>query len=366
MAVPFLDLKASFEAIQPEIESALLEVARSGWYIKGQAVAQFESEFVHYTESKHCVGVGSGLDALVLSLRALDIGEGDEVIVPANTFIATWLAVSNVGATIVPVDAGVDDYNLDIRQIEAAITPKTKAIMPVHLYGCPVDIEAIVSLAKQYDLFVIEDAAQAHGARFDSRRIGSHGDLVCWSFYPGKNLGALGDGGAVTTNNPVLAEKINQLGNYGSKQKYYNEVMGVNSRLDPIQAAVLSVKLQYLDAWNHHRQMIAQRYLESLRDLPVQLPKITADTEPVWHLFVIAVHERDRLQAYLSERGIQTLIHYPVAPHRQKAYAHLNLQEGQFPESERYANQVLSLPIGPQLSMAHVEEVIKAVKEFFQ
>lgn len=366
MAVKFLDLKATFDALQPEIETALLEVARSGWYIKGQAVEQFEAAFAHYTQSKYCVGVGSGLDALVLSLRALDIGAGDEVIVPANTFIATWLAVSNVGATIVPVDAGVDDYNLDIAQIAAAITPKTKAIMPVHLYGCPVNIEAITQLAKQHNLFVIEDAAQAHGATVDGQRIGSHGDLVCWSFYPGKNLGALGDGGAVTTNNLALAEKVTQLGNYGSRQKYYNEVLGVNSRLDPMQAAVLSVKLKHLDQWNHHREMIAQRYLEGFEGLPIQLPKITKHSAPVWHLFVIAVAERDQLQAYLAERAIQTLIHYPVAPHRQKAYQHLNLSAGTFPESERYADQVLSLPIGPQLVMADVEEVIAAVKEFFR
>lgn len=366
MAIPFLDLKASFEALQPEIETALLKVARSGWYIKGQAVEQFQSEFAVYTESKHCIGVGSGLDALVLSLRALEIGAGDEVIVPANTFIATWLAVSNVGATIVPVDAGFDDYNLNVAQIEAAISPKTKAIMPVHLYGCPVDIGAVVKLAKQYDLFVIEDAAQAHGAAIGGKRIGSHSDLVCWSFYPGKNLGALGDGGAVTTDNPELAEKISQLGNYGSKQKYYNEVLGVNSRLDPMQAAVLSVKLKYLDQWNHHRQMIAQRYLTALRNLPIQLPKITERSVPVWHLFVIAVENRDQLQRYLTKQEIQTLIHYPVAPHRQKAYQHLNLHKGVFPEAERYADQVLSLPIGPQLSMTNVDKVIEVLEEFFQ
>lgn len=366
MTVSFLDLKASFEALQPEIEAAMLDVARSGWYIKGQKVEQFESEFASYTQSKHCVGVGSGLDALVLALRALEVGKGDEVIVPANTFIATWLAVSNVGATIVPVDASDSDYNLDIDKIEAAITPKTKAIIPVHLYGCPANVNKIIKLAKQHNLYVIEDAAQAHGALLEGQRIGSHGDLVCWSFYPGKNLGALGDGGAVTTNDAQLADKISQLGNYGSKQKYYNEVLGVNSRLDPMQAAILSVKLNHLDQWNQHRKTIAKHYLDAFNGLPIQLPKVLGNVDPVWHLFVIAVDDRESLQSYLTQKGIQTLIHYPVAPHRQRAYQFLNLEKGMFPESERYAEQVLSLPIGPQLPIADVEIVVEAVKDFYR
>jgi len=363
--VPFLDIKANFESVQTEIESALLKVARSGWYIKGNAVEQFESEFAQYTKSQHCVGVASGLDALKLALKALDIGPGDEVIVPAHTFIATWLAVSAVGATIVPVAPESDGFNLDLAQVEANITPKTKAIIAVHLYGVPVDMLALSQLAQEYNLYVVEDAAQAHGASVAGQKIGGHSDAVAWSFYPGKNLGALGDGGAVTTNDDVLATAIAKLGNYGSSQKYINEVQGDNSRLDEIQAAVLSVKLKHLDVWNQHRQAIAAEYLAAFKDLPVQMAKVPQGVSPVWHVFVLALPERDVLAAALKADGIQTLIHYPVAPHAQKAYETLHFPPKQTQLASQYADQVISLPMGPHLSDQAVQYVISSVQKFF-
>jgi dTDP-4-amino-4,6-dideoxygalactose transaminase len=363
--IPFLDLKAAYQALANELDAAVLRASRSGWYIGGPEVEAFETAFAHYTQAKHCVGVGTGLDALTLALRALDIGVGDEVIVPSHTFIATWLAVSAVGATPVPVEPTLGNYLITAQDIAPFITPRTKAIMPVHLYGMPAEMPAICALAKQHDLYVVEDAAQAHGATFDGQRIGSHGDVVAWSFYPGKNLGALGDGGAVTTQNPALAKRIRQLGNYGSTIKYYNEELGVNSRLDPIQAAVLAVKLQYLDAWNARRQAIAARYQTAFVDLPFAVPTIRNGANPVWHLFVIATPQREALQQHLTQSGVQTLIHYPLPPHLQKAYQTLDMAQGQYPVAEQYAKQVLSLPIGPQLSDADVEHTIDAVGAFF-
>lgn len=362
LRVPFLDLKASYSELRHELDEAVLRASRSGWYIGGSEVESFEADFAAYTEVKYCVGVGNGLDALTLALRALNIGEGDEVIVPSHTFIATWLAVSAVGAKPVPVEPASGSYNIDVASIERCITSKTKAIMPVHLYGMPVDIEAICALAKKYGLAVIEDAAQAHGAMVGGKKIGSHGDVVAWSFYPGKNLGALGDAGAITTNDEAVASRVRELGNYGSAVKYFNNERGVNSRLDPIQAAVLSVKLKCLDVWNKRRQDVAKMYSQAFIGLGLGLPNVPAWAEPVWHLYVVATPERDALQSHLTSAGIQTLIHYPVPPHLQKAYQMLSLKAGSLPVAERLAKEVVSLPIGPHLSMCDVEHVISALK----
>jgi dTDP-4-amino-4,6-dideoxygalactose transaminase len=359
--VNFLDLKAAYDELGDELDAAVLRASRSGWYIGGQEVETFEHDFAAYTQAQHCVGVANGLDALTLALRALDIGPGDEVIVPAHTFIATWLAVSAVGATPVPVEAVAGSYNLDAASAAIHINARTKAIMPVHLYGIPADMDAISLLAKKHGLFVIEDAAQAHGAKVRDQRIGSHGDVVAWSFYPGKNLGALGDGGAVTTNDTHIAHRIRKLGNYGSAVKYFNEERGVNSRLDPIQAAVLAVKLKYLDIWNKRRQQIAQRYSQALAGLPIELPQVPAWAEAVWHTYVIATPQRELLQTRMTAAGIQTLIHYPVPIHLQTAYQDLGFKQGSLASSERYAQQVISLPIGPQLAMADVDRVIEVM-----
>ena len=357
----FLDLKASYQALASELDAAVLRAVQSGWYIGGQELEAFEANFATYTEAQYCVGVGNGLDALVLVLRACDVGAGDEVIVPSHTFIATWLAVSAVGATIVPVEPILGSYQLDALSIAPYITPKTKAILPVHLYGIPADMDAICELANQHGLAVIEDAAQAHGAKVRGRRIGSHGHAVAWSFYPGKNLGALGDGGAVTTNDLHIASRIRTLANYGSSTKYLNVERGINSRLDPIQAAALNVKLKYLDAWNTKRRLWSAQYQQAFSSLNISLPQVPTWAEAVWHLYPICTNKRDQLQVQLNHAGIQTQIHYPVPPHLQKAYQHLNLKVGSLPIAERYANSLLSLPIGPQLTMEDVAQVVAAV-----
>lgn len=363
--IPFLDLKAAYDEQSVALESAILRATRSGWYIGGTEVETFEQQFAAYVGAQHCVGLGNGLDALTLALRAMDVGTGDEVIVPSNTYIATWLAVSAVGATVVPVEPSPGQFNIDVEGIQQKITDKTKVILPVHLYGMPANMEAICALAKAHGLLVLEDGAQGHGAAIRGKRIGAHGDMVAWSFYPGKNLGALGDGGAVTTDDAALAARIRLLGNYGSAVKYYNEERGANSRLDPVQAAVLSVKLQRLDDWNARRVKIAERYLLGLAGLPLQLPVTPDWAAPVWHLFVVATSQRDALQTYLKANHVQTLIHYPVPPHLQHAYADLHWARGSFPLAERYANEVLSLPMGPQLSMAEVDQVIDHVRAFY-
>ncbi len=314
--------------------------------------------------ANYCVGVGNGLDALHLALRAMGVGPGDEVIVPSNTYIATWLAVSHAGARPVPVEPDPKTYNIDPDRIASAITPRTKVILPVHLYGQPADLDPIIEIAKRHGLYVLEDAAQAHGALYKGRRVGIHGDAVAWSFFPSKNLGAFGDAGAVTTNNPEIAEKVMLMRNYGSRVKYINETLGFNSRLDPLQAAVLRVKLAYLDEWNRRRQKIAALYLRELKGTGLTLPYVPAWAEPVWHLFVVRTQMRDALQAHLEERGIGTLIHYPIPPHRQQAYAHLGLPEGSLPIAEAIHREVLSLPIGPHLSVENVERVIEAVHLF--
>jgi dTDP-4-amino-4,6-dideoxygalactose transaminase len=361
MNVPFLDLGAAYREVQSEIESAVLASMRTGWYILGPEVEAFESDFATYCEAPHCVGVANGLDALHLALRAMDVGPGDEVIVPSNTYIATWLAVSQCGATPVPVEPDTRTFNIDPGLIEAAITARTKVILPVHLYGQPADLDPILAIARKHGLKVLEDGAQAHGARYKGKRIGAHGDAVAWSFYPGKNLGALGDGGAVTTSDPQIAERVRVLRNYGSRVKYVNQVQGYNSRLDPIQAAVLRVKLNYLDEWNARRAEIAARYRAALSDAELVLPAVPEWANPVWHLYVIRTSQREALQHHLTEAGIGSLIHYPIPPHLQQAYVSHGFKTGDFPIAEAMANEVLSLPMGPQLDHAGIDAVIAAL-----
>jgi dTDP-4-amino-4,6-dideoxygalactose transaminase len=362
MNVPFLSPAAAYAELQPELEAAILTSLRSGWYIGGEDVAAFENDFAAYTGALHCVGVANGLDALHLALRAMDIGPGHEVIVPSNTYIATWLAVSYCGATPVPVEPCDATSNLDPTLIERAITARTRAIIPVHLYGQPADLDPILALARKHGLRVLEDAAQAHGARYKGTRIGTHSDAVAWSFYPGKNLGALGDAGAVTTNNPEIAERVRVLGNYGSRVKYVNDVPGYNSRLDPVQAVALRVKLRHLDEWNARRAAIAARYTAELAGSGLLLPTIPSWAAPAWHLYTVRHPRRDALQSALQQSGIGTLIHYPIPPHLQQAYKALNHPAGSFPIAERMANQLLSLPIGPQLDDAGVAYVIDAIR----
>lgn len=363
-SIPFLSLEAAYGELQTEIEQSVLASMRTGWYILGPEIDTLECDFATYCEVSHCVTVANGLDALYLALLAMGIGPGDEVVVPSNTYIATWLAVSQCGATPVPVEPDDCTFNMDPDRIEAAITARTKAIIPVHLYGQPADLDPILLTAKRFGLRVLEDAAQAHGACYKGRRIGSHGDAVAWSFYPGKNLGALGDGGAVTTNDPEIAEQIRMLRNYGSRVKYVNEVRGVNSRLDPIQAAVLRVKLRYLDEWNARRTKIAGRYSAELKDSDLALPHIPRWANPVWHLYVIRTNAREALQQHLMAAGIGSLIHYPIPPHLQQAYSSHGHKSGDFPIAERMAAEVLSLPMGPQLSSSDQSRVIAALLEF--
>ena len=363
MEIPFLDLQAPYRELQDELDSACARVMRSGWYILGEEVMAFEREFADYCGVKHCVGVGNGLDALYLILRAMEIGAGDEVIVPSNTYIATWLAVSQTGATPVPVEPDGQTWNLDPDRIEAAISPRTKALLVVHLYGQAAAMGRINAVAQRHGLKVIEDAAQAHGALCDGQRVGGLGEAAGFSFYPGKNLGALGDGGAVTTNNDELAEKIRILRNYGSRQKYFNEVKGVNSRLDELQAALLRVKLRCLDEWNQRRDRTARRLVDGLSGLDLLLPTLAPGSTSVWHLFVVRSKVREKLQQALAARGIQTLIHYPVPPHLQPAYAELGCSAGSFPLAEQLAGEVLSLPFGPHMQEAQVDRLLGALKE---
>lgn len=365
MTIPFLDLKKPHQDLRDELTAAFQTVLDSGWFIMGQQLVEFEKEYAAYCGSKHCIGVGNGLDALHLILRAYDIGEGDEVIVPSNTYIATWLAASFVGATPVPVEPNPNSYNLDPNKIEAAITPRTKAIMAVHLYGQTADMVPINAIAKKHGLKVIEDAAQSQGARYQGKRAGALGDAAGHSFYPGKNLGALGDAGAVTTDDDELAHKLRVLRNYGSQIKYKNEVKGYNSRLDELQAALLRVKLPQLDRWNEQRRALAAIYLEELKDVAqIRLPQTDADNEHVWHVFAILHPQRDALQKHLQDAGVGTVIHYPIPPHLQDAYTELNLGVGSFPISESIHQQIISLPLDPYLSIDEVRQVAAAVRSF--
>jgi dTDP-4-amino-4,6-dideoxygalactose transaminase len=362
--IPFLDLKAPYAELKRELDEAIARIVGSGWFIGGPEVEAFESEFAANCEAKHAVGVANGLDALHLALRAMNVGPDDEVIVPSNTYIATWLAVSHCGATPVPVEPNELTFNIDPSRIEAAITPRTRAILPVHLYGQPADMDPILAVARKHGLRVLEDGAQAHGARYKGRRLGAHGDAVAWSFYPGKNLGAMGDGGAVTTDNPEIADRVRVLRNYGSRVKYVNEMQGYNSRLDPIQAAILRVKLTHLDEWNARRAVIAERYRQGLSDCGLTLPHVPDGAEPVWHLYVVRHAQRDALQQALADAGVGTLIHYPIPPHMQQAYAGRGFIRGAFPLAERIADTALSLPMGPHLRDEHLTDVIAHVARF--
>lgn len=347
--VPFLDLEKAYKELQAEIESAVLASLRKGWYVLGPEVDAFEKEFGTYCGASHCIGVASGLDALYLALRSMGVGQGDEVIVPSHTYIATWLAVSLCGARPVPVEPDLDTFNIDPARIEPAITQHTKVIIPVHMYGLPADLNPILDIARKHQLKVLEDAAQAHGACYKGARIGAHGLAVAWSFYPGKNLGALGDGGAITTNDPEISESVRLLRNYGSSTKYFHKTQGQNSRLDEVQAAVLRVKLKYLDEWNTRRASIASRYNTALANSNIYLPVAPEWVTPAWHLYVIRTPQRDSLQRYLTRSGINTLIHYPIPPHLQGAYSHLGYKQGDFPIAEKIGRDILSLPIGPHL-----------------
>lgn len=360
--IPFLDVGAAYAELKPQIDAAVARVLDSGLYILGPEVEAFETEWAEYCTAAHAVGVANGLDALTLALRALDIGPGDEVLVPSNTYIATWLAVSAVGASPIPIEPDPETHNIDPAGITQALTSRTRAIMPVHLYGQPADLDPILQIAHSHELAVIEDAAQAHGARYKGKRIGAHGDVVCWSFYPGKNLGAMGDGGAITTNRSDIAERVRVLANYGSRKKYINDVQGVNSRLDPIQAAILRVKLTKMDEWNARRKAIATAYTQSLEASDLILPYVPDWAAPAWHLFVVRSRERAKIQEQFQADGIGTGIHYPVAPHMQKAYEHLELSSDSLPLAKQLSKEVFSLPIGPHLPMSDVKRICASIR----
>jgi len=366
MKVPFLAIQASYAELKDEFDAAYHRVMDSGWVLLGKETEAFEAEFASYCEAKHCVAVGNGLDALRLVLQAWDIGPGDEVIVPSHTFIASWLAVSALGATPVPVEPNEATYNIDPERIQSAITSRTKAIMPVHLYGQPADMDPIMQLAAMHNLKVVEDNAQAQGARYKGRRTGALGHAAATSFYPGKNLGAFGDAGGITTNDDALADQVRKLRNYGSKVKYHHELPGLNSRVDELQAAFLRVKLGRLDEWNARRKALANTYLAKLSNCGprVILPFVPTWADPVWHLFVIRPPDRDALQKHLADRDIQTIIHYPIPPYSSGAYSSLGIERGHFPVADKIANEVLSLPISPHHTNAEVATVVAALKAF--
>lgn len=361
MKVPFLDLQAPYLELKDDLDAAYHRVMASGWFILGCEVESFEREFAEYCGVKHCIGVGNGLDALHMILRAMEIGPGDEVIVPGNTFVASCLAISYAGARPVPVEPLATTYNIDPCSISGAITPRTKAVMAVHLYGQTADMAGIKGIAEQYGIKVIEDAAQAHGARYCGQRSGGLGDAAGFSFYPGKNLGAFGDGGAVTTNDDALAQKIRMLRNYGSEKKYVHVNPGFNSRLDELQAAFLRVKLGHLDEWNQRRSYLAAYYLRALADTGLTLPQVDDGLDPVWHLFVLRSPERERWLQKLDLAGIGTLIHYPVPPHLQKACQDIGMKSGSLPVTEQLAREVFSLPIGPHLEMEQAARVVEVI-----
>lgn len=362
MKVPFLDFVGPYEELKQELDEAYFRFMRSAWYILGKEVEAFEEEYAHFCGTKYCVGVGNGLEALHLALRGYGIGKGDEVIVPSNTYIATWLAVSYAGAEPIPVEPDPQTCNLAPERIEAAITRKTKAIMPVHLYGQSADMDPIMQISEKHGLKVIEDNAQAHGARYRGRRTGSLGHAAGNSFYPSKNLGAFGDAGAVTTNDSQLADRVRVLRNYGSRKKYYNEVKGYNSRLDELQAAFLRVKLKKVDEWNDRRCKVAARYVSAFRQSPeLILPHVPEWAEPVWHFFIIRHSQRDVLQQKLTDAGVGTLIHYPVPPHLSGAYVNEKWKPGTFPVAENLADTVLSIPMGPHLSTQEADYVVEKI-----
>lgn len=362
--VAFLDLAAGHAELADELDAALARVVGGGRYVLGPEVEAFEERFAAFAGARHCVGVACGLDALHLALVAMGIGPGDEVLVPATTYIATWLAVTRAGADVVPVEPDPRTGNIDPERLEAAITARTRAIIPVHLHGLPARMDAVQSVADRHGLRVIEDAAQAHGARHRDRPVGGLADAGAWSFYPGKNLGALGDGGAVTTDDADLAERLRRLRNYGASERYVHPERGLNSRLDEVQAAILSVKLDHLERWNARRARIADIYLAGLAAAPVGLPAAPVRDVHAWHVFAIRCDRRDALAAHLDDAGIETLAHYPVPPHLQGAYRDLGLVPGDLPVAEAIARETLSLPMGPHLAPADAERVVAAVRGF--
>lgn len=367
MKIPILDLKPAYEELREELDAAYHRVMESGWVLLGRELEAFEAEYAASIGAKYCVGVANGLEAMQLVLMARGIGSGDEVIVPSHGYIATWLAVTHAGGTPVPCEPDPQTYNLDPGRLEAVITARTKAILPIHLYGQTADMTAINAVARRRGLFVLEDAAQSHGARCSGREAGALGDAAGISFYPSKNLGALADAGAVTTDDAELAERVRHLRNYGSKVRYHHEYLGLNSRLSELQAAFLRVKLPRLAEWNARRVKLAAQYLNRLRGLEeLALPFVPEWSAPVWHLFVIRTKRRQELQQHLTSCGVGTQIHYPVPPHLSPAYAHAGLKRGSFPLAEHYASEVLSLPIGPHVTPPQVDYVCDQISAFFR
>ncbi len=361
MNIAFLDLKRQYKGIKKEINVAIRRVINRQYFILGEELKGFEEKFSKYLKIKYTVGVNSGTDGLIIALRALGVGKSDEVITPANSFIATTLAITEVGATPVFIDADISTFQVDVTQIESKITNKTKAILPVHLYGAPCEITKIVSIAKKHKLYVVEDACQSHGATFNKKMTGTFGDISVFSFYPGKNLGAYGDGGAICTNNRQIYEKLLKLRNYGQSKKYYHDEIGLNSRLDEIQAAILQVKLKHLNSWNNHRNKIAKKYNANISNINSQ--KIIKGGKSNYHLFVIRTKNRDKVIKFLSDNGINTLIHYPVPIHLQKCYKYLNYTVGNFPVTEKLASEIISLPIYSELSEKEINYVINKVNQ---
>lgn len=363
MKINFNQLDRGYFKYKNEYDKALITVLESGWYILGKQVQKFEKDFSEFIGAKYCVGLNSGLDALILALRALGVGVGDEVIVPANTYIASIIGITENGAT--PVFVEPDEfYNIDADKIEEKITTKTKVILIVHLYGQAANLRKIKELADKYSLYIVEDCAQSHGAKFEERTTGTWGDIGCFSFYPTKNLGAFGDGGAIVTDNVEIYEKIKMLRNYGSKLKYHNEILGINSRLDEIQAALLSVKLSHYKELREERESIANRYLKGIKNEKVILPKIKEEAEHVWHLFVVKVSNREKFQKYLTQSGIGTQIHYPIPPHLSPAYKYLGYNEGDFPITENNSNTIISLPLFEGMTDEEVDYVIETVSQY--
>lgn len=365
MKVPFADFKPMHDEIRKDLDKAYAKVLEKSYFIQGEECKKFEEEFADYCGARYCVGVGTGLDAIYLILKALGVGEGDEVILPSNTFIATALAVSNVGATPVFVEPVIENYNIDPKRIEAAITKNTKAIIAVHLQGRAADMESICQIGEKNSLYIIEDSAQSHGTYYKGRRVGTFSIAAAFSFYPGKNLGALGDGGCIVTNNKKLADKVRALGNYGSDYKYHHIYLGTNSRLDEMQAAFLRVKLRHLDRWNNDRKRIAHKYLQSIKNPLIILPVSDDENyDHIYHVFVIRCKYRDQLEKYLDQKGISTVKHYPIPLHLQKAYLFLNMQEGAFPIAEEISNTVLSIPMYYGMSEDQIQYVIDALNDF--
>lgn len=363
--IPLVDLKAQYQTIKPQVNKAIKKILKSTHFVLGEEVEIFEEKFAKFTGSKFAIGVGNGLNALELGMRALGIGRDDEVITPANSFIASSSAISFTGATPVLVDCEENTFNIDPKKIKEKITKKTKAIMPVHLYGQPAAMDSIQKIAKKHNLMIIEDACQAHGASFKGKKVGSIGNFGAFSFYPGKNLGAYGDGGIITTNDKKLAQILKGMRNYGQSQKYHHHYLAWNSRLDTIQAAILLVKLKYLNDWNIARLRNAQLYNKLLAGLPIIAPEIPQDSIHVFHLYVIRTAKRDSLAQYLNKNGISTGLHYPIPIHLQEAYKQLDYKKGDFPITEKLAQEILSLPMYPELKESEITYIAKSIRNFF-